>query len=82
MMRRILPVRTPEAVEQFIVEVGKVCGLNGNLRLLHQDRNFGDARLNVRSTVKPEDLGTIFHITDDGSQRFNLTLCDDLVSTQ
>ncbi|KAJ8361311.1 hypothetical protein SKAU_G00178360 [Synaphobranchus kaupii] len=73
----------PQTMEQLMDEVRKVCGLNGNLRLQYQDRDFGDALMNLTSTAELEDLATVkvIPITDDCSQGFNLTVFDDLVST-
>lgn len=80
----ILPDRIPESMEQLMDEVRKVCGLNGKFRLQYQDRDFGDALVNLTSTVELEDLATvkIIPITDDCCQVTTLTVCDDIVSTQ
>lgn len=40
-------------------EVRKVCGINGNIKLEYQDRDFGDALVNLTSTAELEDLATI-----------------------
>lgn len=80
----ILPDGIPETMEQLMEEVRKVCGLNGKLRLLYQDRDFGDALVNLTSTADLDDLATVkvIPITNDCSPGFNLTVCDDFVSTQ
>ncbi|KAA8581190.1 hypothetical protein FQN60_002771 [Etheostoma spectabile] len=69
-------------MEQLMDEVRKVCGLSGNLRLQYQDRDFGDALVNLTSTAELEDLATIkvIPVTDDCSQVITLTFCDDIVS--
>ncbi|XP_028430573.1 uncharacterized protein LOC114553561 [Perca flavescens] len=79
----ILSDGIPETMEQLMDEVRKVCGFNGNFRLQYQDRDFGDALVNLTSTVELEDLATVkvIPIIDDCSQGLNLTVCDDL-STQ
>lgn len=80
----VLPGGIPESMEQLMDEVRKVCGLNGNFRLQYQDRDFGDALVNLTSTVELEDLATVkvIPISDDFSQEITLTICDDIVSTQ
>ncbi|KAF7642129.1 hypothetical protein LDENG_00264180 [Lucifuga dentata] len=80
----ILPGGIPETMEQLMDEVRKVCGINGNLRLQYQDKDFGDALVNLTFTAELEDLATIkvIPITDDYSQGSNLTGCDDFLSTQ
>lgn len=80
----VLPGGIPESMEQLMDEVRKVCGLNGNFRLQYQDRDFGDALVNLTSTVELEDLATVkvIPLSDDFSQEITLTICDDIVSTQ
>lgn len=48
----ILPQGIPETMEQLMNEVKKSCELNGNFRLQYQDKDFGDALVNL------EDLAT------------------------
>ena len=43
----ILPGGIPERVEQLINQVRKVCGVNCNVRLQYQDRDFGGALVNL-----------------------------------
>ncbi|XP_037621965.1 uncharacterized protein LOC119486148 isoform X2 [Sebastes umbrosus] len=80
----ILPNGIPETMEQLMYEVRKVCGLNANFRLQYQDRDFGDALVNLTSTAELEDFATVkvVPITDDCSQELILNVCEDLVSTQ
>ncbi|KAI3368657.1 hypothetical protein L3Q82_025668, partial [Scortum barcoo] len=63
-------------MEQLMDEVRKVRGLNRNLRLQYQDRDFGDALVNLTSTAVLEDLATlkVIPITDDFSQGLKLTI--------
>ncbi len=49
----LLPNGIPESVEKLIDNVKKVCGINGKIRLQHQDRDFGHD-LSIRH--KPENL--------------------------
>ena len=71
----ILPDGIPKSMEQLMDEIRKVSGLNGNLRLQYQDRDFGDALVNLTFTAELEDLATVkvIPITDD-SQVITLTL--------
>lgn len=80
----ILPEGIPETMEQLMNEVRKVCGLNGNFRLQYQDKDFGDALVNLTSTAELDDLATIkvIPVADDGSQEILLTFCNDFLSTQ
>lgn len=55
----ILPDGIPETMEQLMDEVRKVCCLNGEFRLQYQDKDFGDALVNLTSTAELEDLTTI-----------------------
>ncbi len=77
----VLPDGIPGTMEQLMDEVRKVCGFKGNLRLQYQDRDFGDALVNLTSTAELEDLATlkVIPLTDDCNQG---SVCDDLVSTQ
>ncbi|CAM4569325.1 unnamed protein product [Leuciscus chuanchicus] len=70
-------------MEQLTDEVRKVCGLNGEFRLQYQYKDFGDALVNLTSTAELEDLTTIkvIPITDDCSQRFNVTVLEDAQSS-
>lgn len=79
----ILPDGIPETMEQLMDEVRKVCGLNGEFRLQYQDKDFGDALVNLTSTAELEDLTTIkvIPVTDNCSQGFNVTVLDDTLST-
>lgn len=80
----ILPDGIPETIEQLLNEVRKVCELNGNFRLQYQDRDFGDALVNLTSTAELEDLTTVkvIPITDDCSEGFNITASNESVCTQ
>ncbi|XP_041643354.1 uncharacterized protein LOC121509758 [Cheilinus undulatus] len=80
----VLPDGIPETMVQLLDEVRTVCGLNGNFRLQYQDRDFGDALVNLTSTAELEDFATVkvIPIIDDASQEITLTFCDDVVSTQ
>uniref|UniRef100_A0A3B4YDX4 PB1 domain-containing protein n=1 Tax=Seriola lalandi dorsalis TaxID=1841481 RepID=A0A3B4YDX4_SERLL len=80
----ILPDGIPKTMEQLMNEVRNVCGLNGNFRLQYQDKDFGDALVNLTSTAELEDLATIkvIPIADDSSQEVILTFCDGFASTQ
>ncbi|XP_032392486.1 uncharacterized protein LOC116702420 [Etheostoma spectabile] len=80
----ILPDGIPESMEQLMDEVKNVCGLSGNFRLQYQDRDFGDALVNLTSTAELEDLATIkvIPVTDECSQVITLTVCDEIVSSQ
>ncbi|KAA8580465.1 hypothetical protein FQN60_006000, partial [Etheostoma spectabile] len=71
-------------MEQLMDEVKNVCGLSGNFRLQYQDRDFGDALVNLTSTAELEDLATIkvIPVTDECSQVITLTVCDEIVSSQ
>ncbi len=42
----LLPNGIPESVEKLIDNVKKVCGINGKIRLQHQDRDFGHEFVN------------------------------------
>lgn len=77
----ILPGGIPETVEELINQVRKVCGLNCNVRLQYQDRDFGDALVNLTSTAELEGFATIkvIPLTDDDQ---TIPVCDDLVSTE
>ncbi|KAL6487682.1 hypothetical protein MHYP_G00043080, partial [Metynnis hypsauchen] len=77
----ILPDGIPKTMGELMDEVSKLCALSGNFRLQYQDRDFGDALVNLTSTTELEDFATIkvIPITDDCSQEFNLTVCDDLM---
>ena len=67
-------------MEELINQVRKVCGLNGNVRLQYQDRDFGDALVNLTSTAELEDLATIRVIPlSDDSQIIPVF---DLMSTE
>lgn len=79
----LLPDGIPKTMEQLTDEVRKVCGLNGEFRLQYQDKDFGDALVNLTSTAELEDLTTIkvIPITDDCSQRFNVTVLEDAQSS-
>ncbi|KAL6099179.1 uncharacterized protein ACO6RY_18155 [Pungitius sinensis] len=70
----ILPDGIPETVEQLIDKVRKLCNLKGGLRLQYQDRDFGDAFVNLTSTSEVEDLATVkvIRITDGCSQEANV----------
>lgn len=74
----------PETMEQLMDQVRKLCGLNGNFRLQYQDKDFGDALVNLTSTTELDDLGTIkvVPIADDSNQEIVLTFCDDILCTQ
>uniref|UniRef100_A0A8C3GB99 PB1 domain-containing protein n=1 Tax=Cyclopterus lumpus TaxID=8103 RepID=A0A8C3GB99_CYCLU len=80
----ILPDGIPETIEQMLNEVRKVCELNGNFRMQYQDRDFGDALVNLTSTAELEDLTTVkvIPITDDCSEGFNITASNESMSTQ
>ncbi|XP_068567851.1 uncharacterized protein [Cebidichthys violaceus] len=80
----ILPDGIPETIEQLLDEVRKVCELNGHFRLQYQDRDFGDALVNLTSTAELEDLTTVkvIPITDDCSEGFNITASNESVCTQ
>ena len=57
------------------------CVVNGNVRLQYQDRDFGDALVNLKFTAELEDLATIKVIPlNDDSQI--IPVCDDVVSTE
>ncbi|KAL6481140.1 hypothetical protein MHYP_G00092200 [Metynnis hypsauchen] len=77
----ILPDGIPKTMGELMDEVSKLCALSGNFRLQYQDRDFGDALVNLISTTELEDFAAIkvIPITDDCSQEFNLTVCDDLM---
>ncbi|XP_078025314.1 uncharacterized protein LOC117251126 [Epinephelus lanceolatus] len=80
-MKLILPGGIPETVEELINQVMKMCGLNGNFRLQYQDRDFGDALVNLTSTTELENLATIkvIPVTDDSPA---IPVCDEVESTQ
>lgn len=80
----ILPDGIPETMEQLMDEVRKVCGLRRNFRLQNQDRDFGNALINLTSTAELVDLATIkiIPITDDSIQEITLTACDYVVSAE
>ncbi|CAL9698769.1 unnamed protein product [Knipowitschia caucasica] len=65
----ILPDGIPKSMEKLMDEVRNVCGLNGEFRLQYQDKDFGDAFINLTSTAELEDLTTIkvVPITDECS---------------
>ncbi|XP_047217856.1 uncharacterized protein LOC124866210 [Girardinichthys multiradiatus] len=65
-------------MEQLLDEIKKVCGLKGNIRLQYQDKDFGDALVNLTSTEELGDLATVKIIPiNDCSQEDNLTICDE-----
>lgn len=76
----LLPDGIPNTMEQLMDQVRDVCGLNGSFRLQYQDKDFGDALVNLTSIAKLEDFGTIkvIPIPDNSSQDIVLTFCDDL----
>lgn len=77
----VLPGGGPETVEELINQVRKVYGLNGCVRLQYQDRDFGDALVNLTSTAELENLAVIkaIPLTDESQA---IPVCDDLVSTE
>ncbi|KAK7919333.1 hypothetical protein WMY93_010617 [Mugilogobius chulae] len=72
----------PNTMEQLMDEVRKVCGLNGEFRLQYQDKDFGDALVNLTSTDELEDLSTIkvIPISDECSQRSDVIVLEDAQS--
>ncbi|KAI9514764.1 hypothetical protein NQZ68_030954 [Dissostichus eleginoides] len=66
----VLPNGIPETMAQLTVEVRKVCEINGGFRMQYQDRDFGNALVNLTSTADLVDLATIkvIPIPDDGVQ--------------
>ena len=50
----------------------------------YQDRDIGDALVNLTSTADLEDLTTIkvIPIPDDGVQEYNFTVCEEAASAQ
>ncbi|KAI9514763.1 hypothetical protein NQZ68_030953 [Dissostichus eleginoides] len=66
----VLPNGIPETMAQLTVEVRKVCEISGGFRMQYQDRDFGDALVNLTSTADLVDLATIkvIPIPDDGVQ--------------
>uniref|UniRef100_A0A8C2X9N4 PB1 domain-containing protein n=1 Tax=Cyclopterus lumpus TaxID=8103 RepID=A0A8C2X9N4_CYCLU len=73
-----------ELTEAEILRVVQICELNGNFRLQYQDRDFGDALVNLTSTAELEDLTTVkvIPITDDCNEGFNITASNESMSTQ
>ncbi|KAI9514765.1 hypothetical protein NQZ68_030955 [Dissostichus eleginoides] len=66
----VLPNGIPETMAQLTVEVRKVCEISGGFRMQYQDRDFGNALVNLTSTADLVDLATIkvIPIPDDGVQ--------------
>ncbi|CAM4573558.1 unnamed protein product [Leuciscus chuanchicus] len=55
----LLPNGIPESVEELNDNVRKDCGLNGKFRLQYQDRDFGDAFVNLTQTGELDHFGTL-----------------------
>lgn len=55
--------------------------INGNFRLQYQDRDVGDALVNLTSTAELKNVATIkvIPVTDDNQA---IPVCDDVASTQ
>ncbi|XP_067353940.1 uncharacterized protein [Channa argus] len=78
----ILPQGIPETMEELMSEVRKVCGLSGTFRLQYQDKDFGDALVNLTSTAELEDLATVkvILVTEDSRQTFDHSVQDESIS--
>lgn len=49
----------PASIDDFMIEVKKQCGLEGNFRLQFKDSMFGNEFLNLTTVSEVEDKGTI-----------------------
>lgn len=78
----ILPDGIPKSMGHLSDKINKVCKLTVNIRLLYQDKDFGDALVSLTSTAELHDLSTVKVIPiTDCIQEANPAVFEDFVSS-